>query len=299
MILPTEKEIICKFAISFFRKKNILTIYMEINKLFNKQKHHIGVALSGGGAKGLCHAGSIKALEEFNIRPDIISGVSAGAIVAAFYADGYTPDEIHELFSDVKFRSWTSLTLPTVGIFNIEPFMRFLKKNLHAKRIEDLQIPIRIVATNLDEGKSEVFTEGNLVERIAASCSVPILFEPRVINNKNYVDGGVFMNFPVRVIRNDCQNLIGINASPMTTNDYRRNIAGIAQRTYHFMFKANIIPDKNLCDLLIEPPSMENYETFDAEKTEEIFNVGYTYTKNLIEHRLNEIARLNPLEVKG
>ncbi len=266
---------------------------MTIDKLFSKRTHHIGIALSGGGAKGLCHAGSLKALEEFGINPDVISGVSAGAIVAAFYADGYTPDEILELFSDVKFRSWTSLRLPTVSVFTIDPFVDFLKKNLRTKRIEDLKIPIRVVATNLDDGKSEVFTHGNLVDCVAASCSVPILFEPRVIDGKNYVDGGVLMNFPARVIRDECENLIGINASPMETNEYRKSIVSIAQRTYHFMFKANIIPDKSHCDLLIEPPSMENFETFDAEKTKEIFDVGYNYTKNLIEKRLHELNAAN------
>ncbi len=259
---------------------------MEMNKLFNKRTHHIGIALSGGGAKGLCHAGSLKALEEHGIKPEIMAGVSAGSIVAAFYADGYTPDQIHQLFSDRKFRAWTSFTIPTTGVFSIDPFVDFLKQNLRAKRIEDLAIPVKIVATNLDSGQSEVFTQGNLVDAIAASSSVPVLFQPRVINGTHYVDGGVLMNFPARVIRQDCENLIGINASPMIRDEYKKSIVSIAQRTYHFMFKANIIPDKNICDLLIEPPSMEQYDTYDSEKTSEIFQVGYEYTNHLIDSKL-------------
>ena len=71
---------------------------MEITKIFRSKPYRTGIALSGGGIKGLCHAGVLKALEEVGIKPDIISGVSAGAIVGALYADGYTPDEIATLF---------------------------------------------------------------------------------------------------------------------------------------------------------------------------------------------------------
>ncbi len=261
---------------------------MSAEHLFKKNKYSVGIALSGGGVKGLCHVGCLQALEEYGVKPDILSGVSAGAIVAAFYADGYTPREICQLFTDVNFRDWTSFTIPRIGFFSIDPFIAFLDKNLRTKRIEDLPIPIRIVATNLDEGISQVFTQGNLVECVAASCAVPVLFQPRIIDDTHYVDGGVLMNFPARVIRHECEHLIGINASPMIANNYRKTVLGIAQRSYHFMFKANIIPDKAQCDYLIEPPSMENYDTFDTEKANEIFEIGYQYTKDYMAHLIAE-----------
>ena len=98
-----------------------------INKLFQHKPYEVGLAMSGGGIKGLCHAGVLKALEEVGVKPNIMSGVSAGSIVAAFYADGYTPDEIGDLFADVSFREWTQIRRPTGGIFTIEPFVSFLR----------------------------------------------------------------------------------------------------------------------------------------------------------------------------
>lgn len=246
-------------------------------------KLSIGIAMSGGGIKGVCHAGVLKALEEHNLKPNILSGVSAGSIVGAFYSDGYSPDQIGELFSDVNFRQWTKIGIPTKGFFSIDPFVDFLRKHLRTKRLENLPIPLRIVATDLDNGRSETFTSGNLVDCIAASCSVPVLFHPRKINNTNYVDGGVFKNFPVSTIRNECDYLIGINASPLVANDYKLSIINVAARSYHFMFKANIVHDKELCDFLIEPPDMAHFDTFETEKSKEIFSLGYKTAKELLE----------------
>lgn len=241
------------------------------------------MALSGGGIKGLCHVGVIKALEEHGIYPDIISGVSAGAVVGAFYGDGFTPDEIAALFEDISFRKMTNIQIPEGGFFRIDAFEKFLKKTLRTKNIEDLKIPLRIVATNLDKGCSVTFEKGNLVEALVASSSIPILFSPKKINGVHYVDGGVLKNFPVSVIRDDCEKIIGINASPLVADDYKLNVLNVAARIYHFMFKANILTDKEMCDLLIEPVDMANYDTFDVDKGREIFELGYMNGKEVLE----------------
>lgn len=261
---------------------------MPLTKLFHQKPYKLGLALSGGGIKGLCHAGVLKGLEEFSLKPDIISGVSAGSIVGALYSDGYSPDEIGRLFEDISFRQWTQLRIPSGGLFRIDPFIDFLKSTLRTKRLEDLPIPLRIVATDLDHGRSVTFTSGNLVDCIAASCSVPVLFTPHNIDGCNYVDGGVFKNFPVSTIRDDCEYVIGVNASPLVADKYKLNVLNVALRSYHFMFKANIIHDKELCDILIEPTDMGNFDTFDVEKSHEIFELGYNTTKAIITKRMAE-----------
>lgn len=242
-----------------------------------------GFALSGGGIKGLCHAGVLKALEEKNIRPDIISGVSAGAVVGALYADGYTPAEIATLFEDISFRKMTKLRIPDGGIFRIDAFEDFLYRKLRSKTFEGLRIPLRVVATDLDHGQSVVFDKGNLIDSVVASCSVPVLFTPKKINGVHYVDGGVLKNFPVSTIRDDCDTVIGINASPMVADEYKLSVMNVASRSYHFMFKANIIVDKQLCDTLIEPVDMGNYDTFDVDKGREIYELGYRSGKEILE----------------
>ena len=255
--------------------------------LFNEKPFQIGIALSGGGIKGLCHAGVLKALEEQGIKPDIFSGVSAGAVVGALYSDGYTPDEIARLFEDISFRRLTTIQIPDGGFFRIDAFQKFMTKTLRAKTFEDLKIPLRIVATNLDKGESVVFSSGNLVDAIVASCSIPVLFSPKVIDGVHYVDGGVLKNFPVSTIRNDCEKIIGVNASPLIAEDFKPSILTVASRSYNFMFKANIMHDKELCDLLIEPVDMGNYDTFGIYKGREIFELGYRSTKQMLLNKLN------------
>ena len=230
----------------------------------------------------MCHAGALKSLEEYGIKPDIISGVSAGAIVGALYADGYSPDEIGGIFSNITFSQFAKIQFPRDGFFNIDLFRQFLKEKLRADTFEKLSIKLRVVATNFDRGKSTVFEKGDLIDPIIASCSLPILFKPVVINGTNYVDGGVLKNFPVGTIYGDCQYIIGINASPFIAKEYSKKITNIIGRTYFFMSKANILQDKALCDILIEPENMASYETFDVEKSDEIFHLGYESTKEIL-----------------
>lgn len=255
--------------------------------IFNRRPYKIGIALSGGGIKGLCHAGALKALDELGIKPDIFSGVSAGSAVGALYADGYSPDEIAKLFEDFSFSQLTMIQIPNGGFFKMDSFQKFLTKNLRAKTFEDLKIPLRVVATDLDKGESVTFSSGNLIEPIVASCSVPVIFSPKIIDGVHYVDGGVLKNFPVSTIRNDCEKVIGINASQQVDVNYKPGILNVASRTYHFMFQANISYDKELCDLLIEPIDIGNYYLFDIEKGREIFELGYRTTRQMLVSKLD------------
>lgn len=255
---------------------------MDLVNLFNSRPYKIGMALSGGGVKGLCHAGVLKALEEVGIKPDIISGVSAGALVGALYSDGYTPDEIAKCFEEISFRNMTKIRLPDGGFFKTDIFQKFLSKKLRARTFEELTIPLRVVATNLDKGQSVTFNSGQLIDPIVASCTFPVLFSPKIINGVHYVDGGVLKNFPVSTIRGDCERVIGINASPLVADEYKQSVINVAMRSYNFMFKANIIHDKELCDLLIEPVDMGNYDTFDIDKGKEIFELGYRSARQLL-----------------
>lgn len=260
---------------------------MDLLNLLNRKPYKIGIALSGGGIKSLCHAGALKALEERGIKPNIISGVSAGALVGALYADGYSPTEIAVLFEDISFRTMTKIHIPDGGFFQTDVFQDFLTRKLRAKSFEELRIPLRIVATDLDKGRTVTFSTGNLIDPIVASCSLPVLFRPKTIDGVNYVDGGVLKNFPVSIIRNECETIIGINASPLVADKYKLSILNVASRSYHFMFKANILHDKELCDLLIEPVDMGNYETFDIDKGREIFELGYKSTRQLLAAKLD------------
>ena len=260
---------------------------MDLANLYNSKPYKVGLALSGGGVKGLCHAGVLKALGELGIKPDIISGVSAGSLVGALYSDGYTPDEIAALFEEISFRNMTKIRIPNGGFFKTDIFQNFLSQKLRAKTFEELSIPLRVVATDLDKGRSVTFKSGQLIDPIVASCSFPVLFSPKIINGVHYVDGGVLKNFPVSTIRDDCDKVIGINASPLVADEYKQSILNVALRSYNFMFKSNILYDKSLCDLLIEPVDMGNYETFNVDKGREIFELGYKSARQIFATKLD------------
>ena len=271
---------------------------MQMEKSIKPYK--LGLALSGGGAKGFAHLGVFELLDECHLKPDIISGTSAGSIMGAFKADGYSPREIMELFSGREFFEFAQLQIPKSGLFDTSRFRNFLKTYLRAKRIEELQIPLVIVATDLDHGLSKEFREGPLVEAITASCSMPIIFSPVEIDGVHYVDGGLFRNFPVSTIREECERIIGVNVSPLVPHRYKQTLFHIAERSYHYMFQANTMEDRELCDVLIEAKEFGLYKTFDLENVKLISQIGYEAAREAF-RKVVEENKFQPLvnAIKG
>lgn len=254
----------------------------------NHTTYKLGLALSGGGAKGFAHIGVFKLLEECGLMPDVIVGTSVGALMGALFADGYTADEIKELFSGREFSEFAQLQLPKSGLFDSKRFRHFLRRHLRAKTFEELKTPLIVMATDLDNGESHEFRSGPIVEAVTASCSIPIIFSPVVINGVHYVDGGLFHNFPVSIIRDSCERVIGVNVSPLISQKYKQTIFHIAERSYHYMFRANTIEDREMCDVLIEAEEFGMYKTFDLENVDQISKIGYSAAVRAFEQVIQE-----------
>jgi NTE family protein len=169
------------------------------------KKYQIGLVLSGGGTRGFAHLGVMQALNEAGIYPDVISGTSAGALAGVLYADGHTPKEIQKIMNSGSRLDFIRPTLPREGLLQIGGVIKILKNCLHAKTFEELKIPLYVSATDLNNGKSVYFSKGDLLDPVIASASIPVLFQPVIINNICYVDGGVLDNLPVRPIENKCK----------------------------------------------------------------------------------------------
>jgi len=239
-------------------------------------RYKIGLALSGGGAKGFAHAGVLQALEEKGIKPDVIAGTSAGSIVGALYADGWSPGEIVDFFNSASFSKFATLAKMKGGLFRIDNFKKALKSKLRSSNFEDLTIPLYINATDVEHGKNIFFNSGPLLDVIIASCSVPIVFEPVMIGGIPFSDGGLICNFPVEILRHQCEYVIGVNVGALELEEKAKlTLLDMAQRTYFFIRKANVLSVKDECDILIEPSNIDRYGMFDAEKNHEIFEVGY------------------------
>ncbi|MDD2436777.1 MAG: patatin-like phospholipase family protein [Massilibacteroides sp.] len=253
-----------------------------------QKKYRLGLALSGGGAKGFAHLGVFKLLEEKNLIPEIIAGTSAGALMGVLFADGYKANEIKELFTGREFSEFAQLQLPKSGLFDSTRFRLFLKRHLRAQTFDELKIPLIVVATDLDRGESHYFTKGSIVDAVTASCSIPVIFNPVIIEGRHYVDGGLFRNFPVSVIRDACEFIIGVNVSPLIPQKYKQTIFHIAERSYHYMFRANTLEDRELCDILIEAKEFGQYKTFDLENVDQIAQIGYHWASTVFENIVKE-----------
>ncbi len=241
----------------------------------------IGVVLSGGAVRGLAHIGVLKALEEKGIKPSVISGVSAGSIVGAFYCSGYSPDEMKEIALNTNFLQYVKPAIPTKSFFYFNHFEKFLDKYLKNRNIEDLEIPFYICATNLNKGIPEYFDKGDLKKIVKASSSIPILFEPVKIGKNRYVDGGIMNNLPVEPIKNKADFIIGIDVNPLESEKEFGNIISISVRTLFLAFRANIEPRKNLCNLFIQPKELSKVGLYSIWKAEEAIEIGYETVKNM------------------
>src|ERR1035437_4520402 len=239
------------------------------------KKYKVGLALSGGGTRGFAHLGVIQALIEAGIFPDVISGTSAGALVGVLYADGYSPQEILTMMNWASRFDFMRPAMPREGLLQINGIIKILKTSLRSKKFSELKIPLFVSATDLNNGKVVYFSEGDLIEPVIASASIPVLFQPVKINGISYVDGGVLDNLPIKPIENQCRILIGSFVNPV---GYMKKISGlinIAERTFMLSMSKEIYEKAKKFDLFIAPLALRNYKFLNPEKAQELFEIGY------------------------
>lgn len=249
------------------------------------KKYKTGLVLSGGALRGFAHGGVLKALNEMGIFPDVVSGVSAGAIVGALYADGFKPEEMYKIFANKSMYKFVEFIVPNKGLVRMTGLYKTLLENLHAKNFEDLKIPLFVTATNLNKATTVYFSQGELARHIIASCTVPVLFQPAVIDEVTYIDGGVLNNLPLEPIENDCELLIGVNVNPIahqTKFDGMLNVADRALNMALNKLNAHKIPK---FDIFIEPIELHKYSMMDAAKGEKMFEIGYKETRKVLKEK--------------
>lgn len=250
--------------------------------------YRLGIALSGGGARGFAHIGALKAIEEAGLKPDVIAGVSAGAVAGVLYAAGVPLDKITPLFSKTKFSDFCKLSIRDGGgLFKLTGLKKFMVKVTGVENLEDLRIPTYLGVTDFDNGVPTEFHEGPLGDRVAASCSIPIVFQPVRIDGVNYVDGGVLRNLPAWIIRDKCEKLIGINVSPLTNYRYKRSMMDVAMRSYNLMAKSNQESDMRICDLVIKTPEIASYQVFNLKDIKKVYLSGYAAAHKAIKEWIN------------
>lgn len=243
----------------------------------------LGIALSGGGARGLAHAGALIAIEQAGLKPDVIAGVSAGSVIAVLYAAGVRPIDMPALFAQFSFGDFTEINLGKGGLFKMNKFGDYIMSIIGGKtKLEQLNIPTYIGATDIDNARGVAFSSGDIKPRMMASCSIPVVFPPINIDGVNYVDGGVLRNHPAWILRDKCDLLIGINVSPIRKTKKYGSIVDVAMRTYNLMAKANQSQDMALCDVSVQTTDLIEHKVFSLKHIKDVVMSGYRHTRRAL-----------------
>lgn len=248
----------------------------------------LGLVLSGGGSKGLAHAGVIKFLEEQGIKPSQIAGTSAGSIVGALYAWGKTPAEILEFFKSIYLFHWKHLTFKKAGLIDSESFKIYFQSIFNDATLADLKIPVQITATDMVRGKLKIFSpQTKIVDAILASSAFPGILSPYIIGENIYSDGGILNHFPTDILQGQCETIIGIYVSPIQKIEAKdlRSIKAVTTRAFDILSANSNIHKFNMCDWVIEPKDLCLYSTFETSKIkmDQVFNIGYQAAKTSFE----------------
>ena len=221
-----------------------------------RREVRLGLALGGGAARGFAHVGVIQVLEEAGLRPSHVAGTSAGSLVAALYASGKTPAELVRVAESMQEAEITDWMLPILnrGALRGEALAKYVNTQVGGKTMEQMQIPLGIVATDLGNGQAITFRRGNTGAAVRASSAVPAVFQPVRLGDREYVDGGLVSPVPVRQTREMGANfVIAVDISSDPEGNPYGDTFQILMQTFAIMGKSiNTLALKE-ADLVIRP----------------------------------------------
>jgi NTE family protein len=216
----------------------------------------IGLALGGGAARGFAHVGVIQVLEEAGIRPSLVAGTSAGSLVAAIYASGKNGKQLQrvaETMEEATIADWT-LPLFNRGMLRGDALARYVNGQVGSRPIEDLPLPLGIVATDLNTGQSMLFQRGDTGTAVRASSAVPAVFQPVRISGRDYVDGGLVSPVPVRAARQmGAELIVAVDISSPPDGDLAGGTLDVLLQTFSIMSQSINYFELKEADLVIRP----------------------------------------------
>ena len=213
-----------------------------------KKVLHLGLTLGSGAARGFAHVGVIQVLEEAGIQPELVVGTSAGSLVAALYASGKNAGQLQRVAETMEEAEITDWMMPILnrGALRGEALARYVNTQVGGRLIEQMKIPLGIVATDLNSGEPVLFRRGNTGSAVRASSSVPAVFQPVRIGTREYVDGGLVAPVPVRQAREMGANFViavDISSDPQSNP---------ASDTFDILMQTFTIMGKSLNNLLLK-----------------------------------------------
>jgi NTE family protein len=251
----------------------------------------IGLALGSGGARGFAHLGVIKVLKDEGIPIHVIAGSSMGALVGSFYAAGIEMDRLYKLSTAFKRKYFLDFTVPKMGFITGKKVKEFIKVFTHGKNIEELTIPIGIVATDLLTGEKVVFKTGPVSNAVRASISIPGIFVPEKYMGRILVDGGVSDRVPISVAKElGADIVIGVDVSMVKRNAEINSIYDVIMQSIDIMQNEIVENRQASADIMVRPP-VEVFSSRAFTNIEEIIALGETETKKYLPQIKNVIEQ--------
>lgn len=248
-----------------------------------KSSKNVGLALSGGGVRGISHLGVIKALSEAGIVFSRVSGTSAGAIAGAMFCEGYKPEEILKIIVETNFFKFMRPAFSLSGLLKMDSIETLFKNYIKHNDFAQLKTPLAVAATDIKKGKVRYYSEGELIKPILASACIPGMFDPIIIGERYLVDGGVLNNLPVEPLEGYCDAIIGVNCNQLPEESNVKSMKSLIERSVIMSMNYNVYSRKSQCDFFIEPPKLGQYGVFDLKKASTLFQIGYEFTLQYIE----------------
>jgi NTE family protein len=243
----------------------------------------IGLALGGGAVLGAAHVGVIKALEEKDIKISHVAGTSIGAFVAAFYAFNKKSVDISEIASKLKWIDVSDISLSRYGLLSNEKLGELIKEYVGGKKIEDAEIPLAMIATDIASGKKVVMKKGQLATAVMASTCIPGIFNPVEFEKKLLVDGGIVENIPINTVKEmGADYVIGVDLNAKNKYEKPGNILDVIMNSFHFALMAAAKHQTDSADLLITP-DLSSFSMTDPDQVEDLIEQGYKDAKKALE----------------
>ncbi|MFX3622472.1 MAG: patatin-like phospholipase family protein [Ectobacillus sp.] len=238
------------------------------------KKPKVGLALGSGGARGFAHIGVIKVLREAGIPIDMIAGSSMGALIATFYAAGSDVNRLYRLAQLFKRKYYLDFTVPKMGFIAGKRVKDMIRMFTYNKKIEELDIPTAVVATDILTGEKVVFTEGPISDAVRASISIPGIFVPEKINGHLLVDGGVIDRIPVSVVRSLGADLvIAVDVSPIKVYGEVTSIYDVIMQSIEIM-QHELVHHRQIASDLMMHPAVDQFSSRAFTNIEDIVKVG-------------------------
>lgn len=259
--------------------------------IFGKKKK-TGIAFGGGATRGLAHIGVIKVLEEHGLKFDIVAGNSAGSIVGAFYAAGFSWKQLYDIAKSITPRELLGLNLKRRGLFNSDKLEAFLKQHLGETNIEELEIPFRCVAVNLYNGDLVELSHGPLVRAVRASCSMPGVFSPTPLGDMLLVDGGIKNSVPGDVIKDmgaDFAVAVNLNADRGELSP-PKNGFDVIWSSLKIAWNENTVQRLKDVDVVIAP-NLKDFTYYDLKHIDALVERGERAMREQIEDVLRGFGR--------